>query len=63
MQKGLNGVKLRAVKVGGTYHTTTVALTEFFAQVTAAQDQSGLAQVRRDCGHAQAERLLDAASI
>jgi hypothetical protein len=62
--KGLNGVKLRSLKIGGTFHTSPTWLREFFEQVTAAELRGGVVeQFQADRAHARAERLLDAAGI
>jgi hypothetical protein len=61
--KGLNGVRLRYLKIGATSYTTAAWLRTFGEEVAAAQDQGGVEQLRQNRSHAQAERLLDAAGI
>jgi hypothetical protein len=62
-QKGQNGVKLKALKIAGAWHTKLAWIREYFEAVTAAEQAGGSEVLRHDREFTAAERLLDAAGI
>jgi hypothetical protein len=62
--KGLHGVRLRALSIGGTLHTSRTWLTEFFEQVTTAKSAvAPVVTIGREKAVASARATLDAAGI
>ena len=68
--RGLKGVRLETILVGGTRFTSKEALNRFFLATTAAADKArgnaisnGMARANRERQIAEAEAQLDAAGI
>jgi hypothetical protein len=62
--RGIRGIVLETVKVGGTRYTTAEAIQRFIERLNtpgAVSDSTTPSQIAR--AHAQAERELDAAGV
>lgn len=60
--RGLKGIRLEAVRVGGAWHTSWEAFRRFCDRLTAVESQAELPSAKqgRGASHQNAEKSLDA---